>query len=127
MPRPEGVIVRTGIFHQTLQSWAGRPVCLTMEVRWGYGPLTVTGILRARSGPRTLREWWIEPLGPAGAGMFGTPLHLERMTRRHEIDPGTRQAALRFWNDDGLTFELALLRDIRYSALAERLAEPRFA
>jgi len=98
-----------------------------MAIRWGYGPLVVTGILRSRSGPRTLREWWIEPLGAPGGGMHATPLRLERMTRRHVVDPSTRQAALRFWNDDGLTFELALLRDMRYAALAERLAEPRFA
>jgi len=119
--------VRTGLFHQTLQSWAGRPVSLTMGIRWGHGPLVVSGILRARSGPRTLREWWIEPPGPPGAGMHATPLLLERMTRRVEVDPATLQPALHFWSDAGLTFELALLRDGRYSALAERLAGSRSA
>jgi len=119
--------VRTGIFHQTLQSWAGRPVSLTMGIRWSHGPLIVTGILRARAGSRTLRDWWIEPPGPPGSGIHGTPLRLERMTRRYELDPATRQPALRFWNEDGLTFELALLRDMRYSALAERLAATRLA
>jgi hypothetical protein len=98
-----------------------------MGIRWGYGPLVVTGILRPRCGPRTLREWWVEPPGPPGSGMTGTPLRLERMTRRHELDPATLHASLRFWNDEGLTFELALLRDIRYSALAERLTESRLA
>jgi hypothetical protein len=98
-----------------------------MGIRWGYGPLVVTGYLRARSGTRTLRDWWIEPPGPPGAGMHATPLRLERMTRRHDVDPATLQPVLRFWNDDGLTFELGLLRDMRYAALAERLTEPRFA
>lgn len=110
--------MRTGIFHQTLQSWAGRPVSLTMGIRWSHGPLIVTGILRARAGSRTLRDWWIDPPGPPGSGIHGTPLRLERMTRRYELDPATRQPALRFWNDEGLTFELALLRDMRYAALA---------
>jgi len=98
-----------------------------MGIRWGHGPLVVSGILRARCGPRTLREWWIEPPGPAGTGMHATPLLLEQMTRRVDVNPATLQPALHFWSESGLTFELALLRDGRYSALADGLAAPRSA
>ena len=116
--------MRTGIFQQTLQHWAGRPVALSMGVRWSFGPLVVTGLLRPRAGLQTLREWWIEPPHALGTGVAATPLGLEGMTRRHGIDSRTRQPQLHFWNADGLEFELVLLRDMRYAALV-RLTEPR--
>jgi hypothetical protein len=114
--------VRTGIFVQTLQSWAGRPIALSIAAGWDVGPLLVTGILRPRGGTRTLREWWIEPPRPVGAGMQPTPLRLEAMRRRYAVDPVTRQPLLLFWNGEGLAFELTLLRDMRYGAFATRPA-----
>ncbi len=122
MPRPGVGDVRTGIFHQTLQTWAGRPVLLSMRIHWDHGPLVVTGILRPRRGLRTLREWWIDPPNPVGTGIHPTPLGLEAMRRRHDLDPQTLQPVLRFWNEYGLAFELSLLRDMRYAEFATRPA-----
>jgi len=113
--------LRTGIFHQTLQTWEGRAVALTVRVSWSEAaPLVITGFLRPDGSTRSLRGWRIVPPVAASEGVAPLPLQLDTMLARRHTGAGSGETILHFWSNPNLRFELTLLRDIRYATLADR-------
>jgi hypothetical protein len=118
--------MRTGIFHQTLQAWEGRPVALTVRVSWSEAaPLVIAGLLHPDGSPRSLRGWRIVPPLAASDGVQPLPLRLNTMVARRHTGESTGDATLHFWSNPSIRFELTLLRDMRYAAYATRPTSQR--
>jgi hypothetical protein len=105
--------VRLGAFQKLLLSWVNRPCALTMHVRWGSGPLTVTGILRR--GADGARGWALVPPDAfGGVDCFAiTLLELDGKRVREVVtaDSEGPLPRLRYWSHPDVMFELALLAD----------------
>ena len=113
--------MRTGIFQQTLQAWAGRTVALTVRVSWSEAsPLVITGLLRPDGSARSLRGWRIVPPIAARDGVQPLPLQFDTMVARRHSGESANDTTLHFWSNPSLRFELRLLRDMRYAAFATR-------
>jgi len=99
------------MFQKLLLTWAGRPCALTMRVRWGSGPLTVTGILRRGAGTE---GWALVPPDEFGGTSCVqiTVLALENKPVREVVDGADRRPRLRYWSHPDVTFELEPVDDV---------------
>jgi len=101
--------MRIGGFEKQLGAWVDLPCALTMHVRWGTSPLTVTGILRATADGWAL----VPPEEFGGVRCFQiTLLELDSKPMRKIVEHDTADGArLRYWSHPDVIFELELVRE----------------